>query len=66
MPFSGYRPAGSYDAEADQDFKKLIGSNFSRAFPLPTEANDNDPKFKLLLDAIRRCCSPNHGDPPDR
>lgn len=60
MAVSGYRPAGSHDVDADQDFKKLIEFNFSRAFPLPTEANDNDLKFKLLLDAIRRCCSPDH------
>jgi hypothetical protein len=60
MARSDYRPAGSNEVDADQEFKKLIGSNFSRAFPLPTEANDNDVKFKLLLDAIRKCCSPDH------
>jgi hypothetical protein len=60
MALTDYRPSGSHDADADQHFKKLIGSNFCRAFPLPTEANDNALKFKLLLDAIRRCCSPDH------
>ena len=60
MALSDYRHAGSHDLDADQDFQKLIGSNFSRAFALPTEANDNDLKFKLLLDAIRKCCSPDH------
>ena len=60
MTLTDYRPAGSHDVDADQDFKKLIGSNFSHAYPLPAEANDNDLKFKLLLDAIRRCCSPDH------
>lgn len=43
-----------------EEFKKLIGSNFCRAFPLQTGANQNDVKFKLLLEAIRRCCSPDH------
>jgi len=60
MALSDYRSAGSHHVDADQEFKKLIGSNFSRAFPLPTEANDDDLKFRLLLDAIRRCCSPSH------
>ena len=60
MALADYQPSGSRDADADQDFKKLIGSNFCRAFPLQTGANDNDFKFRLLLDAIRRCCSPDH------
>ena len=60
MALSNYQPSGSHDAGADQDFKTLIGSNFSRAFPLQAEANDNDLKFRLLLDAISRCCSPDH------
>ncbi len=60
MPLSDHRPAGSHDIDANQEFKKLIGSNFCRAFPLQTQVNDNDVRFKLLLDAIRRCCSPNH------
>lgn len=60
MALSDYRPAGSHDVDSDQDFTKLIGSNFSRAFPLQIQANDNDLKFRLLLDAIRRCCSPDH------
>ena len=60
MALSSYQPAGSNEVDADQEFKKLIGSDFSRAFPLQTEANDNDVKFRLLLNAIRRCCSPDH------
>lgn len=56
MALADHQPSGLHEVDFDQDFKKLIGSNFCRAFPLPTGANDNDAKFSLLLDAIRHRC----------
>ena len=51
--------ASSSDAETPTSFDALIRPNFVRAFPLPATEEACDERFRLILDAIGRCCSPH-------
>lgn len=51
--------ASSSDTETPPSFDALIRPNLDRAFPLPAPEEAHDERFRLLLDAIRRCCPPN-------
>ena len=51
--------ASSSDTETATSFDALIRPNLARAFPLPAPTRADDERFRLLLDAIGRCCPPN-------
>lgn len=56
FPHSG---ASSSETETPTSFDALIRPNLDRAFPLSVAERADDERFRLLLDAIRRCCPPN-------
>ena len=51
--------ASSSDTETPTPFDAFIRPNLARAFALPVVEGAHDERFRLLLDAIGRCCPPN-------